>query len=480
MIYLFRLSGFWGGVISLSALLLSGCLPHQYPEFTLNCAQDAPNLTAWSALAALAGDGVVAVSDSLWIEGIVVSSDRQGQYFGELILQPTTRQAAFNAAAQNVSTPSSTGPYVAPPSQAWVLQIEGFSLFQRYPPGSIWRLQLKDLSLEVKRGILQVGSTWPVFGSPALGRLPLGVLSTKMRRICGEESPPLVRTHLGALDTLSLGSWVVLDSVALTPEWREMPLALEGEDSFRTLVDCQERTAEFWTSGYADFRDSVPAQMGTMRALWWVRDQKKVLVMERYTDWTQQADPCPQVPYTLETDAVFISELADPVNDIKGRFIELYNHSDVVVPLRDWSLVRYTNDASAPSHTLRLTTQRIQPYSTLVIGVDEAGFAALYGKAPDLLASTSSAAGSNGDDNTVLLGPSGAVVDVFGVPGVDGTGTASDYEDGRALRRAHITRGYPQFDPSQWRVFNRRGGSGTIQQTQTAPGDFSPFVHQVD
>ena len=480
MIYFFRFPGFWGGAISLSALLLSGCLPQQYPDFALSCAQDTPKLTAWSELAARAGDGVVAVPDSLWIEGIVVSSDRQGQYFGELILQPTERQAAVNAASQNVSTQISAGPYAAPPSQAWVLQVEGFSLFQRYPPSSIWRLQLKDLSLEVKRGILQVGSTWPVFGHPALGRLPLGVLSTKMRRICGEESPPLVRTHLGALDTLSLGSWVVLDSVALTPEWREMPLALEGEDSFRTLVDCQERTAEFWTSGYADFRDSVPAQMGTMRALWWVRDQKKVLVMERYTDWTQQADPCPQVPYTLETDAVFISELADPVNDIKGRFIELYNHSDVVVPLRDWSLVRYTNDASAPSHTLRLTTQRIQPYSTLVIGVDEAGFAALYGKAPDLLASTSSAAGSNGDDNTVLLGPSGAVVDVFGVPGVDGTGTASDYEDGRALRRAHITRGYPQFDPSQWRVFNRRGGSGTIQQTQTAPGDFSPFVHQVD
>ena len=480
MIYLFRFSGFWGGAISLSALLLTACIPHQYPDFTLNCAQDAPNLTPWSALAALAGDGVVAVSDSLWIEGIVVSSDRQGQYFGELILQPTTRQAAFNAAAQNVSTPSSTGPYVAPPSQAWVLQIEGFSLFQRYPPGSIWLLQLKDLSLEVKRGILQVGSTWPVFGSPALGRLPLGVLSTKMQRICTDESPPLVHTHLGALDTLTLGCWVVLDSVALTPELRDTPLATEGVDSFKTLIDCQERTAELWTSGYADFRDSVPAQMGTMRALWWVRDQKKVLVMERYSDWTLHEVPCPQVPHTLETYAVFISELADPVNDIKGRFIELYNHSDVVVPLRDWSLVRYTNDASAPSHTLRLTTQRIQPYSTLVIGVDEAGFTALYGKAPDLLASTSSAAGSNGDDNTVLLGPSGAVVDVFGVLGVDGTGTASDYEDGRAVRRAHITRGHPQFDPIQWRVFNRRGGSGTTQQTQTAPGDFSPFAHVVD
>jgi len=472
MIYFFRFPGFWGGAISLSALLLSGCLPQQYPDFALSCAQDTPKLTAWSELAARAGDGVVAVPDSLWIEGIVVSSDRQGQYFGELILQPTERQAAVNAASQNVSTQISAGPYAAPPSQAWVLQVEGFSLFQRYPPGSIWRLQLKDLSLEVKRGILQVGSTWPVFGHPALGRLPLGVLSTKMQRICSEESPPLVRTHLGALNTLSLGSWVVLDSVALTPEWREMPLALEGEDSFRTLVDCQERTAEFWTSGYADFRDSVPAQMGTIRALWWVRDQKKVLVMERYTDWTQHEVPCPQVPLTLETDAVFISELADPVNDIKGRFIELYNHSDVVVPLRDWSLVRYTNDASAPSHTLRLTTQRIQPYSTLVIGVDEAGFTALYGKAPDLLASTSSAAGSNGDDNTVLLGPSGAVVDVFGVPGVDGTATASDYEDGRAIRRAHITRGYPQFDPSQWRVFNRRGGGWDHPTDPNGTGGF--------
>ena len=59
MFYFFRFPGFWGGAISLSALLLTACIPHQYPDFTLNCAQDAPNLTPWSALAALAGDGVV-------------------------------------------------------------------------------------------------------------------------------------------------------------------------------------------------------------------------------------------------------------------------------------------------------------------------------------------------------------------------------------------------------------------------------------
>ena len=42
-------------------------------------------------------------------------------------------------------------------------------------------------------------------------------------------------------------------------------------------------------------------------------------------------------------------------------------------------------------------------------------------------------ADSNGDDNFQLL-KNGAVVDVFGRPGQDGSGTDHEFEDGQALR----------------------------------------------
>ena len=43
-------------------------------------------------------------------------------------------------------------------------------------------------------------------------------------------------------------------------------------------------------------------------------------------------------------------------------------------------------------------------------------------------------ADSNGDDNIALLGIDGSIIDMFGVPGEDGTGTGHEFEDGRAER----------------------------------------------
>ena len=45
---------------------------------------------------------------------------------------------------------------------------------------------------------------------------------------------------------------------------------------------------------------------------------------------------------------------------------------------------------------------------------------------------TGGPADSNGDDNIALLAPDGSIIDMFGVPGVDGTGTGHEFEDGRA------------------------------------------------
>lgn len=88
--------------------------------------------------------------------------------------------------------------------------------------------------------------------------------------------------------------------------------------------------------------------------------------------------------------------------------------------------------------------------------------------------SMKSPADSNGEDNLVLVDPFGKVIDVFGVIGEDGTGTNHEFEDGRAVRNSDITEGNSNYTFSEWTIYNDSGDSGTINQPQNAPSDFTP------
>lgn len=132
------------------------------------------------------------------------------------------------------------------------------------------------------------------------------------------------------------------------------------------------------------------------------------------------------------------------------------------------------------SHALDLSSLTIEAKSTLVIAADALIFEAVYRFAPNLEAKSNSAANSNGDDNMALINPSGVLVDIFGVIGVDGTATAHEFEDGRALRKPFVKRGNSVFEPSEWIITNDTGGEGTIKQPAIAPDDFSPNEHLVE
>jgi hypothetical protein len=64
-----------------------------------------------------------------------------------------------------------------------------------------------------------------------------------------------------------------------------------------------------------------------------------------------------------------------------------------------------------------LSAYTLEAQGTLVIAANAGVFEAMYGFAPDLVGGANSAANSNGDDNFVLLGPFGTLIDIFGVIG---------------------------------------------------------------
>ena len=169
---------------------------------------------------------------------------------------------------------------------------------------------------------------------------------------------------------------------------------------------------------------------------------------------------------------VFMTELTDPQNSSDaGRYVELYNNGDSQVDLSaGWTVQRWTNgnaDPTASSIVSLIGT--INPGGFYIICNDAAKFEATFSMACDQNIGTGGFADSNGDDNMALL--DGEVVDMFGVPGEDGSGTGHEFEDGRAERAASNTSSSAVWDEAGWNVDNDSGGG---DGNQYAPEGFDP------
>ncbi|UPS92266.1 MULTISPECIES: lamin tail domain-containing protein [unclassified Bizionia] len=165
---------------------------------------------------------------------------------------------------------------------------------------------------------------------------------------------------------------------------------------------------------------------------------------------------------------VFITELADPNDNADARYIELYNAGATAVDLSTWRIDKYTNASATVSQTLALTgTIPAGGFYIIATGPEDSVFLDTYGFAPNQWDPASNdVAGSNGDDNLELY-DGATLVDQFGVPGEDGTGTCHEFEDGRAERKASVTSGNPTWDESEWNVWADSTVSGCTSHVGT-------------
>ncbi|MGC6492908.1 MAG: lamin tail domain-containing protein [Myxococcota bacterium] len=175
-----------------------------------------------------------------------------------------------------------------------------------------------------------------------------------------------------------------------------------------------------------------------------------------------------------DTDVVdaadlYITELADPNNNTAARYVEIHNPGAADVDLVGWTLIRWTNDSTSPQAPVALTGT-VPAGGFYVVCNNSGAFSTAYGVDCDQDIGTGGAADSNGDDN-IGLQFNGAMVDLFGVPGEDGSGTAHEFEDGRAERACSNTAPAAVWDAAGWDVDNDSGGGAGAQD---APGGFDP------
>ena len=218
----------------------------------------------------------------------------------------------------------------------------------------------------------------------------------------------------------------------------------------------------------------MPQGSGSIHGVLLQENDDFFLAIRDLEDIDFNAERCEEVVTEFTSTEIFFSELADPNNNAGARFLEVYNASSIPLNLNGWMIRRYTNANTEVSSTIDLSLLSIGAQSALVISPNANEFELVYGFPPDLGVGTNSPADSNGDDNLELVDPFGTIIDRFGVIGEDGSGTNHEFEDGRAVRNSQISRANTTYTFSEWTIFNDTGESGTINQPQNAPEDFTP------
>ncbi len=412
-----------------------------------------PNIS-YSDLFRMADEGPVQILEDLHVEGYVISSDLQGNFFKSIHIQEGT----------------------VPGSLGLVLETELRDSHLLYPFGSRVLLKLHGLYLDVNRGSLKVGGVTSSFGSLSIGRIPSKTVNKHLIVSC--EPPSEISVGLIRLDQLSeshLNTLVAFESVEFVDEELGKPFAEPEEETTRTIRNCSGTELGVLNSGYSDFSSvSLPQGNGNIKGLLLREGSKLVLKIRDTSDVDFRNERCPNFGNFRTTDSILITEIADPDNNAGARFVELYNSGSQDFYLNGWRLGRYTNANTDLSSEIDLSGFLIRSNEALVMSSNPTVFEEVYGFPPDYKVISNSAADSNGDDNLDLIDPFGKVIDRFGIPGEDGTGTNHEFEDGGAFRRVVVQKANPDYNFEEWIIYNDTGAEGTINQTLNAPQDYGP------
>lgn len=444
-------------IVAIAAMFLccSSCVKsNEFDTLTTACKENLKPNATFAQVKALYQGELKQIQEDLVIEGYVVSSDLASNFFSVL---------HFQDAVEN-------------PTEGFQIEVDIRQSYLFFEPGSRILIKLKGLYLGQSKGVFKLGGTFAGFGTVTVGRLPALKIPEHVMLSCDPvtEIRPTQLT-IEDLNPSLTNTLVRFENLEINDDELGQPFALEAEETERTLVDCQGNELTLLNSGFSDFREVLlPEEKGAITGVLLRENDDYFLAIRELADIDFTQDRCAEIVTEFTSNAIFISELADPNNNAGARFVELYNASNESLDLNGWRLVRYTNANTKISSELDLSGNSIQPQSTLIISPNVEEFELVYGFAPDIGVATNSPADSNGDDNLQLLDPFGTIIDAFGIVGEDGSGTNHEFEDGRAFRRLEIEMGNPSYAFAEWIIYNDTGALQTINQPQNAPHDFTP------
>ena len=194
-------------------------------------------------------ENIITFSENLIIEGYVISSDKGGNFYNELIIQDKPEN----------------------PTTGIALQIDENSLFERFPFGSKIYIQLKGLSVGYQNGVIE------------LGRLNETEIETLTEFLIDEhifrtnEIHKIIPLHINLKELTKdyQNLYIELDQMQFPKSLLEptpKTLAAENTDAFdgiRPLFHCDsELTLMLSTSVFSNFKTmSLPSSSGTISGI---------------------------------------------------------------------------------------------------------------------------------------------------------------------------------------------------------------------
>ena len=444
------------GIISLQMLATGfGCVKDKtFKPSEDSCTNHLIANTTFAEVKALYTNSTIQIVDDLILEGYVISSDHAGNFFGELHVQDSSIL----------------------PSEGLQIALDLRDVHLTYPPGTRIFVMLKGLYLGKSKSIYKLGGVFNAFGNETVGRLPAKAVKEHLFVPCtaGTMIEPFLTT-IGDIDDRMINTLIKVEQVEVIEEQIDLPYAISEEETKRTITDCEDASIVMLNSGFSDFhQEKLPSGNGSLTGVLTKESGDYTIVIRDTTDIDFRNERCKSKSNEVSSEFIFISELADPDNNNKARFLELYNSSDNTLILDGWTLQRYTNDNTEVSSVIDLSGFTIEAKSTLVIAANPDEFRKAFGFDADLSAPGNTAANSNGDDNIALIDPFDKLIDLFGVIGEDGSGTNHEFEDGKALRNPDVSKANPVFNFNEWTIYNDTGAMETIMLPKNAPEDFNP------
>ena len=443
-------------LITLFLLNVSCVKNTAFEKISNSCSSNLVANTSFTVLKELYQGELIQIQEDLIIEGYVISSDKAGNFFSVLHFQDSPDN----------------------PTEGFQIEVDLRESHLFFEVGSKIFIKLKGLYLGESRGVFKLGGTFAAFGTTSVGRLPALKIPEHLFLSC--EPTQTIQPTLTSIDNLDdtmVNTLVKFENLEFFIDDFGKPFADVRAQTERNLKDCNGNELILLNSGFSDFQSEILFENNGSITGVLLKDRDNFqLVIRDLDDVNFENKRCADLQTT--STAIFISELADPNNNTRARFVELYNAANETLDLNGWALRRYTNANTEISSVIDLTGLSIRAQSTLVISPNAQEFELIYGFMPDLAVATNSPADSNGDDNLELVDPFATVIDAFGVVGEDGSGTNHEFEDGRAIRNLEITEANSSYAFSEWTIFNDTGNAGTTNLPQNAPEDFNPGLRE--
>lgn len=259
------------------SLSLGACLK-KVPDAPPDTTGENPNLVANLTIKALKNKiQGQAISDTVIISGVVIMSDKHGNYYKKIVVQDSTGGLE--------------------------IELDQPYLYKDFPVGRRVFIKCSGLFLGIKNDIFQLGYQPDANGY--VSPIPAAMIS---KFVIGGRYPETLKIDTLAITDLSIpqnvanriNTLVTIKDVQFVDSQIQIPFALSPEEApstTRWLTDCNGALLPLQTSGYADFQAiKTPSGKGTITALYTRFKNEPQLLIRDTGDISFFDNRCNQLP----------------------------------------------------------------------------------------------------------------------------------------------------------------------------------------